>query len=188
MFSALPSTRKLVLTEEPSQWQFTRHWKVSLESLNICIKTNSSPISSPCPSLCLHHSVNSQLFHRTGSFLPPQTRIWSGVLKHSSTLCNHLKHSCSSSAVSPMWTALALPNVFRQVRGSHHQMEFHLCMLSLVHLLSSPKWNSLSYLIYISRFLCSFCICCLPVSKAALATFPTTDHNVVSSAVWEHSN
>lgn len=195
MFSALPSTRETG-AEVPSQWHFRRHWKVSQESLNICTKTNSSPISSPCPSLYLHHSINSQLLHRTTASCPHRQGfdpVFWGILQPSA---NTWSQVCTSTALHPLlfhpceqpWRCL----IFRQVRGSHHQMELHPCMLSLVHLLSSPIWNCLSYLIYTSKFLCSFCIylicCCLSVSKVALATFPTTYHNVVSCRVWGHTN
>lgn len=100
--------------------------------------------------------------------------------------------SCLFITHSPVWATLALP---KQTGASHHHVELALCTLSLVHLFSSLMWNHLSYLryiyMYIHELLSSFhiyLICyCESIWKAALATFPNTDPNVVSSAVWGHT-
>lgn len=109
----------------------------------------------------------------TGQLPAPTDKdfIWS--CEDSPTSATTQSQLCTSTAIHHLlfhpceqpWHCL----IFRQVRGSHYQMELHLCMLSLVHLLSSPIWNCLSHLIYTSKFLFSFCIylvcCCLSQSS-----------------------
>lgn len=144
MFSALPPTRETGAdsgAQSVALHETLKGFSGEPEHLHQNkLLSHQSPLPSPYVSITALIPSSS-----TVQQLPdPHTRVWSGVLEHSPTLCNHLKpvvhqHSYSSLTFHPCeqhWNCL----IFRQVRGSHYQMELHLCMLSLVHLLSSTSY------------------------------------------------